>query len=128
MSNRASFPWLRFSLRRLLIAVAVIAVIFGVFSVAVGQTLIAWMVLVFLRGVLPTIALVGAVYTRGSWRAFSLGALVACIPIGAGQGVPYGIPSAVIVLGSQALYILVCGGIAVAARAWLVRQGIANDL
>lgn len=129
MSNPARAPWFRFSLRWLLIVVAIVAVVFGVFSVSVGQALVIWLLTILLRGGLPTIVLVGAVFARGNWRAFSLGSFVACLPFAVAQGgTPDGLVPAIAAFGSQAVYILVCGGIAVAAREWLVRLEIANDL
>ena len=68
-------PRFQFSLRNMLIAVAVLAMLLGLFAVVGGHPRVATWPLFFVW-ILPTPLVVAAVYTRGDIRAFSIGALV----------------------------------------------------
>jgi hypothetical protein len=129
MSSSNSTPSFRFSLRWLLVFVAVIAVVLTMVVFPLGLLIINWLYAILLRGVLPSMALVGAVFGRGDVRAFALGTLVACISLvfGAG-GASFGWGGTLAAILFPAVNIAVCGLSAVAMRRWLVRQGQANEL
>lgn len=113
----------QFSLRALLIAVAIAAValalgVFGLLSVLVAF---------LLRALLPTVAAVCAVYARGDIRAFAIGAFISLIPVligGIGSGRIAGLMAVIL---AQFLMTGICGLVAVAVRRWLVGQGLANE-
>lgn len=120
----------RFSLRWLLIVVAIVAFLMGLFSFGAGQAIAVWILVAVLRGVLPSMALVGCIFGRGDWRAFSLGALVASVPVVVGStGLAVLSPwSSIAAVASQLLHCVLCGGGAVGCRRWLSRRGLASDL
>jgi len=129
MSNQPVPSRLRFSLRWLLALMAAAGIILGLFSFQAGQSLAIWLVHTLLRGVVPTAAVVGAMFARGDWRAFSLGALVASLPVlvAGTSGSFYDPCSAILKIGGQLASVAICGVFAVAARRWLVREGLDKD-
>ncbi len=121
-------PWFRFSLSRLLILVAVVAVVLGLLSFPQGLVVINWLYFVIFRGGIPTTAAVAAVFARGEFRAFSIGALVASVPLLVNQsGAIFGVWGLLIACLVPLVNCAICGGIAVAVRRWLIRRGMAND-
>lgn len=129
MSNPSPTPRLRFGLRWLFALMAIVAVALAMLSFPLGLLVVNWLLLVMFRGVLPTIAVVAVVFASGDWRAFALGALVALLPhlFGAGGGV-YDRTSAAFAVALPLANVAICGSLAVAARRWFVRRGLANEL
>jgi hypothetical protein len=125
----SSTPWFRFSLGRLLILVAVAAVVLGLLAFPLGLVAINWLYQVLIRGGIPTLAAIGAVFGKGELRAFSIGAAVANIPLLVGpSGTIYGLGGLLIGCLVPLVNCAICGGIAVACRRGLVRRDMANDL
>jgi hypothetical protein len=124
MSSPSSLPRFQFSLRWLLIAVTIVAVLLGFLSFQIGQILVGLCVFVVLRGIVPTAALAGAIYGRGGLRAFAIGALVPCVPVLTSGAEPWDrwgwgfVSGAAIHLAA----IGICGVVAVVARRGLVGQ------
>src|SRR5882724_943480 len=76
-------PRFQFSLRNMLIAVAVLAVLLGLFAVAGG--ILTWLLAAVVIWILPTPLVVSAVYARGDLRAFAIGALVPWVSLWTSQ-------------------------------------------
>jgi hypothetical protein len=113
-------PRFQFSLRNLLIAVAVLAVLLGLFAVAGG--ILAWLLAILVVWILPTPLVVAAVYSRGDIRAFSIGALVPWVS--RWTNLPIG-ESLVGVLESTVRLLVIagiCGAVAVSTRRWIERD------
>jgi hypothetical protein len=123
-------PKFRFSLRWLMIVVAIAAIALVLFSLPLLHAVAVWIATAVFRGVVPTMALVGSVFSRGDSRAFSLGVLVASVPVvlGAIGLSAFHASGVLLAAASQLFYCVVCGAVAVASRRWLVRLGLANDL
>jgi hypothetical protein len=113
-------PRFQYSLRGLLIAVAVVAVLLGMLYVAGG--LLAWLLAIFVVWILPTPLLIAAIYSRGDVRAFSVGALVPWVSRWANPPIYDSLTSVVY----SAFWVLVmagiCGAVAVASRRWIERD------
>jgi hypothetical protein len=113
-------PRLQFSLRGMLIAVAVLAVLIWLSTAVAGLLLWVTWSLVYL--LLPTPFVIAAVYTRGDIQAFAIGVLVPWVASW-GSGRPGG--GTLLSLIALALWFVVMGGIcgivAVASRRWLDR-------
>jgi hypothetical protein len=107
----------QFSLRGMLIAVAVVAILIGLSTLVAG--LLVWITWTLLFVVLPTPLVVAAVYARGDIRAFSIGALLPWISSWAAG--PHG--NSLLGLIGSLLWLLVmaavCGIVAVASRRWI---------
>jgi hypothetical protein len=110
----------RFSLRGMLIAVALVAMLIWLSTIVAG--LFLWITWSLLFIVLPTPLVVAAVYARGDIRAFSIGALIPWIS--SWSGGPRG--SSLLGILGPALWLLVlglvCGLVAVASRRWIDRS------
>lgn len=119
-----SRPWRwRFSLRWMLIAVTLLAValaigVYGMLSVLFGFVL---------RGLLPTMAAICAIYARGDVRAFAVGAFTALVPVLVGGTGSVHFTSLLGTTVSQLLAIGLCGAVAVATRRWLISQGKTDE-
>ncbi|HEY4308899.1 MAG TPA: hypothetical protein VGN12_05555 [Pirellulales bacterium] len=113
-------PRFQFSLRGMLIAVAVLTVLLGLLAVAGG--LLAWLLAIFVVWILPTPLLIAAIYSRGDMRAFSIGALVPWVSRWANPPIYDSLMSVV----NSTLWVLVmagiCGAVAVASRRWMERD------
>jgi hypothetical protein len=112
----------QFSLRNLLIGVAVVALLLGMFAVAAG--LLAWLLTIAVIWILPTPFVVAAVYGRGDFRAFAIGALVPWVSLWSGQ---YLGASFVEMIGRTVQLLIVagiCGALAVVSRRWIERDGM----
>lgn len=123
MPDSSRVPRWQFSLRWLLVAVTLVAValalgVFGLLSLLCG---------ILLRGVLPTISAICAVYSRGDVRAFAIGAVIAFIPLLVGGTESHNFTFLVGTTLSQALAVGLCGLVAVAVRRWLVKHGLADE-
>jgi len=123
MSEFMSRPRFQFSLRGLLITMTIVAVLLGLVVFPLGQMIVGLLLAVLLRGVLPTVAVVAAIYGRGRVQAFAIGAVVSCLPILFGDlGSPsfFGLIAGLV---TQLIAAAVCGSVAVATREWVLRQG-----
>ena len=118
MSSPNPPPLFQFSLKWLLVAVAVIALLlgFGAFP----------LLAVLLRVLLPTVAIVAAIYSRGDVRTFAIGAAVSCIPLLTGEVGRPGISTLFLGTISQLAVMGICGVAAVVTQRWLVRRGLAD--
>jgi hypothetical protein len=81
MSEFLNRPRFQFSLRGLLIAMTVVAILLGLIVFPLGQMIVGLLLAVLLRGVLPTVAVAAAIYGQGRVQAFAIGAVVSCLPI-----------------------------------------------
>jgi hypothetical protein len=113
-------PRIQFNLRGLLIAVALIAVLFGLFTIAQG--LFGWLIAIVVIWILPTPLVAAAVYARGDLRAFAIGALVPWFSLWATQHLGgsfldmFGKTIELLILAG------ICGSVAVATRRWIERK------
>lgn len=123
MSEFLNRPRFQFSLRGLLIAMTVVAILLGLVVFPLGQIIVGLLLAVLLRGVLPTVAVAAAIYGRGRLQAFAIGAVVSCLPILFGDLGPLSFFGLIAALVTQLVAAAVCGIVAVATREWLVRQG-----
>jgi hypothetical protein len=122
MSNPGPVPRLQFSLQWLLVAVTLVALLFG-WSAMIGDSPFR-MLAAGLYVIVPTPLIMGAVYGRGDTRAFSIGAFLPWISRWA-DGVPTGM-ALIYILQSVTWLLLtgaVCGALAVTVRRWLIRRG-----
>ncbi len=126
--SRTSPPsrW-QFSLRWLLGAVAFIAVLLGLLSFSAGQLLVGLCLFIMLRGIVPTAALVAAIFARGDLQAFAVGALVPCISVIASGDEPWGRWGPVFGVVLQLATIALCGGTAVVVRRRIAPPGKGNQ-
>jgi hypothetical protein len=124
MSSHTSPPRFQFSLRWMLVAVAIVAILLGLGSLSIGRGLIGLLLAISLRGVLPTIAVAAAVYGRGDVQAFAVGAVVCSIPILTTEIGSLSFTSLVLGTISQLIAMALCGVTAVATRRWVVRHGL----
>ena len=122
MSSLNSPPRFQFSLRWLLIAVTIVAVLIGLGSIPVGQGLVGLLLAISLRGLLPTVAVVSAIYGRGDLRAFAIGAVVCCVPLLTTELGPLSFSGLILGTISQLIAMGLCGAVAIATRRWLMRQ------
>jgi hypothetical protein len=127
MSNTSPAPRWQFSLRGLLIAVAVVAVVLGLGSFTIGQGLLGLLIAISLRGVIPTMAVVAAFYGRGDVRVFAMGAVVASVPLLTSELGSTSFPALVAGTIAHLMAMGLCGAAAVATRRWLIRQGMSDD-
>lgn len=118
---------LQFSLRWLLAMVAIVAVLLGLLSFSVGQFVVGVCLLVVLRGIVPTAAVVGAVYARGDLRAFAIGALVPCISAMMSGDEPWNRWGPVFGVALRLTTVALCGSIAVVLRRQIGRPERAGD-
>jgi hypothetical protein len=116
MSNLSPLPRLQFSLRWLLAAMAIAALLLGILSFSAGQILVGICLFVLFHGVLPTAALVGAIYARGDLRACAIGVLVPCIPVTMSNDAPWDRWGLVFGVALHLTTIALCGGTAVVLR------------
>jgi len=123
MSKPDSLPRFQFSLRWMLIAVTVVAVLLGLGAFQAGQMLVGLLFAIVLRGVIPTVAVVAAIYGRGDVRAFAIGAVVACAGVLTTELGSIGTAGLVISTISQLVLTAICGIVAVATRRWLDGRG-----
>jgi hypothetical protein len=119
-------PRFQFSLRLLLAAVTIVAVLLGLGAFLTGQLLLGLMLAVLLRGVIPTMAVVTAFYGRGDLRAFAIGAVVVCVPTMTTDLGRLGFGDLVVGTVAQFVAIGFCGFVAVGVRRWLERHGLSN--
>lgn len=124
MSNQSPAPRFQFSLRWLLVSVAIVALVFGLGSFPIGQGLLGLLLAIMLQGLLPTVAIVTAIYGRGDVKAFAIGAAVCSIPILTAEIGPMNLAGLGIATVSQLIAMGVCGFVAVATRRWLARHGL----
>jgi hypothetical protein len=114
-------PRFQFSLRGMLIAVAILAVLLWMSTAVAG--LLLWVTWSLIYLLLPTPFVVAAVFTRGDIQAFAIGVLVPWVASW-GSGGPRG--GTLLGLIALALWLVVMGGIcgivAVASRRWLDRN------
>jgi hypothetical protein len=103
----------------MLIAVTAVAVLFGLFAFPFGRLVF---VLLY-RGVIPTVAVVAAIYGRDDLRAFAIGAMVVCVPILTTELGPLTYWTAMEATIAELVAIGACGFAAVAARRWIMRPG-----
>jgi hypothetical protein len=111
----------RFSLRGMLIAVAIVAVLIWLSTAVAG--LLFWVTWFALYLVVPTPIVIAAVYARGDFQAFAVGALLPWVASWSGAGPRGGnllglIASAVLLAAMGGI----CGVVAVASRRWLDRS------
>jgi hypothetical protein len=110
-------PRFQFSLRGMLIAVAVVALVLGLGAVAGG--LLIWLLTALVIWLLPTPLVVAAIYGRGDLRAFSIGALVPWASFWASGPAA----SSLVAIVDSTLWLLfmggLCGFVAVATRRWI---------
>ena len=102
----------------MLIAVTAVVVLLGLTAAPVGRLVLV----VLLRGVIPTVAVVAAIYGRDELRAFAIGAIVACVPILTTELGPLTSWTAAEATLAELVVIGACGSAAVATRRWIVRQ------
>lgn len=117
-------PRFQYSLKWLLIAVTVVAVLLGMFA---SFAYAFWFVIVAIFWcVIPTPLLIGAIYGQGDLRTFAIGALVPWLAFWWNPPVPPTGPYLGRLLG-WALFLFVmsgaCGAVAVATRRWIERWG-----
>ena len=84
----------------------------------------ALLLAILLRGVLPTVAVIGAIYGRGELRAFAIGAVVCSIPVLTTELGPMSFAGLVVGTISQLMAMGLCGVVAVATHRWLARHGL----
>jgi hypothetical protein len=113
----------QFSLRGMLIAVAIVAVLLGAFAVL--SDLFAWIMIVFAWYVVPTPLVICALFGRGDIRTFSIGAIIPWLsgwfngPLNRILfGGPIGLLISLVCTGA------ICGAIALATRRWIERAGV----
>lgn len=70
-----SLPRVQFSLRWLLLAMTMVAILLGI-TVIVGDTIVYFLYLAITVCLLPTPLLIGIIFGRGDVRAFSVGAIL----------------------------------------------------
>jgi hypothetical protein len=126
MSNTSPALRWQFSLRGLLIAVAVVAVVLGLGSFTIGQGLLGLLIAISLRGVIPTMAVTAAFYGRADVRSFAIGAVVASVALLTGELGSTSFPALVAGTIAQLMAMGLCGAAAVATRRWLIRQGMSD--
>jgi hypothetical protein len=116
-------PSFQFSLKWLMTAVTGLAILLAL-GIATGGIVTGFLAAVFLRGVMPTVFVVGAIYARRDWRAFSIGAVVSCVPLLTTDIGP--ITGLGLLAGSimQLFVAGICGVVAVAVRRWIVGRGL----
>jgi hypothetical protein len=124
MSNSSPAPRFQFSLRWLLISVAVVAVVLGLATFTIGQAFIGLLLAILLRGVFPTIAVISAIYGRGELRTFAIGAVVCSIPVVTSELGPMNSAGLIVGTISQLMAMGLCGVVAVATHRWLARHGL----
>jgi hypothetical protein len=113
----------QFSLRWLLVAVTIVAIV-----LAIGvHGLLSVTMAFFLRGLLPTVALICAIYARGDIRAFAIGAVIALFPVQVAGTGSLRFTDLATTTFSLLLMIGLCGVVAVAVRRWLVSHGLADE-
>lgn len=115
-------PRFQFSLRWLMIVVTVVALLLGLGVFAAGQVIVGLLLAIVLRGVIPTVAIVAAVFGRGETRALAIGAVVACIPILTTEIGPLRFSALIAGTISQFVAIGICGGVAVVTCRWIERH------
>jgi len=126
MSNQSPAPRFQFSLRWLLISVAVVALLLGLGSFPIGQGLLGLLLAIMLRGLLPTVAIVSAIYGRGDVKAFAIGAAVCSIPVLTSDIGPMNFAGLLLATISQLIAMGLCGFVAMATRRWLARHGLGS--
>jgi hypothetical protein len=122
MSSLDTLPRFQFSLKWLLIAVAICAVLLAFAGVPAGQGLVGLFLSLVVRGVIPTAAVIGAIYGRGELQAFAIGAVVASVPILTAEIGPVLFSQLVVGLIWQVFVVVICGSMAVISRRWLERR------
>jgi hypothetical protein len=81
---------------------------------------------ILLRGLLPTVVLIAAIYGRGDVRTFAIGAFVCYVPMLTADIGPLSFSALVLGTISQLVVMGICGAAAVATRRWLVGRGLAD--
>jgi hypothetical protein len=119
--NLPNFPSrFQFSLRNMLIAVAAIAVFLGLLAVAAGP--LSWLITISVIWILPTPIVVTAVYGRGDFRAFAIGALIPWFSLWTGQY----LGGSLVEMFAKTVQLLVvacvCEALAVVSRRWIERD------
>jgi hypothetical protein len=127
VTNSSPVPRFQFSVRWLLISVAVVAGLLALASLNVGQVILGLLFTVVLCGLLPTVAVASAVYARGDLRTFAIGAVVASIPLLTSDLGQMGFPALVVGTISQLIAMALCGAAAVVTRRWLDRHGFTRE-
>jgi hypothetical protein len=126
MSSSSPVPRFQFSLRWMLISVAVVALLFGLAAFPIGQVVLALLLAILLRGLLPTIALVAAIYGRGDVKAFAIGAAVSAVPALLTPLTATHLLTLLLGLVSQLIGMGICGAVAMATRRTLARRGLGS--
>ena len=126
MSNESPAPRFQFSLRWLLISVAIVALVFGLGSFPIGQGILWMLLYVASRKLLPTVAIVTAIYGRGDVKAFAIGAAVCTIPVLTTEIGPMNFAALVLGTISQMIAMGLCGFAAMSTRRWLARHGLGS--
>jgi hypothetical protein len=117
-------PRFQFSLRGLMIAVAVVAVVLGIVAFGkLGAMLLGLLLALLLRGIIPTCLVIGAIYGQGDLRAFAIGGVVANIPLLTTEIGPLDFGALIFATIAQLLAICICGTVAVVARRWIEPGG-----
>jgi hypothetical protein len=111
----------QFSLKWLMIVVTAVGVLL---AASTGGALFAVPLAVFLRCILPTVLLVCAIYSRGDFQAFAVGAFVPFIPVLTNDFGSSSISSLFAALIGQIFFSGICGAVAVAVRRWIVSRGL----
>ena len=102
------------------------ALVFGLGSFPIGQGLLGLLLAIVLRGLLPTVAIVSAIYGRGDVKAFAVGAAVCSIPVLTTEIGPMNFAALVLGTISQVIAMGFCGFVAVVTRRWLARRGLGS--
>ena len=123
MSDSVRTSRWQFSLRWLLVAVTIFAVLLAIGVYGLLSVLIAFI----LRGLLPTVAVIGAIYARGDIRAFAIGATIALLPVLVAGTNSMRFTDVAALIFSQLLMIGLCGAVAVATRRWLISHGMTDE-
>jgi hypothetical protein len=119
--NLPNFPSrFQFSLRGMLIVVAAVAVLLGLFAVAAG--LLSWLIAITVIWILPTPIVVTAIYGRGDFRAFAIGALIPWISLWTGQYLGGSLVDMFAKTVQLLIVACVCGALAVVSRRWIERD------
>jgi hypothetical protein len=105
-----------------MVAVTVVAVIFALLAIA-GEAFLTAPLAIFLRGVLPTIFVVCAIYGRSDLQTFAIGAVVPCVPLLTTDMGPISGSSLLAASIGQLFVSAICGVVAVAVRRWIVSLG-----
>jgi len=123
MPNLDTLPRFQFSLKWLLVAVAIAALLLALAGVPAGQGIVGLCLSLLVRGLIPTAAVVAAIDGRGELQAFAIGAAVASVPILTAEIGPIRFGELITGLIWQVFVVGICGVVAVLTRRWIEGQG-----